>query len=381
MFRSLAVAVSLLLSLAAFADQLAVDELHARVLKATGAERVALEAQLDKACAQKDCVTSRLYWTTDLDEAMRTAQKTGRPILALHLLGHLDEELSCANSRFFRTTLYSDESIASLMRDDFVLYWHSVRPVPRITIEFGDGRKIQQTITGNSAHYLLSPYGRVLDALPGLYSPAEFRAQLVKWTDLNRRIAGRDTRDVDAALRQYHEAQLAEAKARLLQVSRETGVRAMPVRTSAGPISAEAATAITASKAMVDRPVLAAMKLAATMRSVQPSEWETIGAYYAETVQFSRAAIELIRHKQFGDAQPPHGELEALFMNLRSSVAADTIFNECDLHATIHSWFARGEVADLASLNKRIYDELFLTPESDPWLGLKPPTVFSAVSN
>jgi hypothetical protein len=380
MFRVLTIATSLLLSLAAFADQFAVDELHARVLQASGAERAALEAQLDKACAQKDCVTSRLYWTTDFEEAKRTAQQTGRPILVLHLLGHLDEELSCANSRFFRTTLYSDESIASLMRDDFVLYWHSVRPVPKITIEFGDGRKIQQTITGNSAHYLLSPDGRVLDALPGLYSPAEFRAQLVKWTELNRRVAGR--RDADAVLRQYHEQQLAEAKARWLAVSRETGIRAVSSsRKSASPITAEAATAITASKAMVDRPVLAAMKLAATLRSVQPSDWETIGAYEAETVQFSKAAIALIRQKQFGDARPPMGELEALLMNLRSSVAADTIFNECELHATIHSWFARGEVSDLASLNTRVYDELFLTPESDPWLGLKPPTVFSAISN
>jgi len=379
MFRVLTIVISLLLSLAAFADQFAVDELHARVLKATGAERVALEVQLDKACAQKDCVTSRLYWTTDAEEAKRMAQQTGKPIIALYVLGRLDEELSCANSRFFRTTLYSDPSIASLMRDDFVLYWHSVRPVPKITIDFGDGRKIQQTITGNSAHFLLSPDGAVLDALPGMYSPGEFRAQLVKWTELNRRIAGRD--DADAVLRQYHQQQLAEAKARWVAVSRETGIRAMSKRTSAGPITAEAATAITASKAMIDRPVLAAMKMSATLRSMQPSEWETIGAYEAESVQFSPAAIDLIRTKQFGEARPAGGAMEALLMNLKSSVAADTIFNECELHAAIHGWFARGEVTDLATLSKRVYDELFLTPDSDPWLGLKSPTIFTAISN
>ncbi|PYQ25487.1 MAG: hypothetical protein DMF56_27455 [Acidobacteria bacterium] len=380
MFRSLTLAISLLLTAGLFADQLAVDELHARVLEATGAERVALEAQLDKACAQKDCVASRLYWTTDAEEAKRVAQQTGKPILALYVLGRLDEELSCANSRFFRTTLYSDKTIASLMRDDFVLYWHSVRPVPKITIDFGDGRKIQQTITGNSAHFLLSPDGAVLDALPGLYSPAEFRAQLVKWTELNRRIAGRE--DADAVLRRYHQQQFDEAKARWMAVSRETGIRAVSSRKSSAPITAEAATAITASKAMVDRPVLAAMKLAATLRSVQPTEWETIGAYEAETVRFSPAAIELIRKKQFGDdAQPPRGAMEALLMNLKSSVAADTIFNECELHAAVHSWFVRGEVPDLASLSKRVYDELFLTPDSDPWLGLKSPTIFNAISN
>jgi len=379
MFRVLTIAISLLLSfITAFADQHAVDELHARVLQAAGAERAALEAQLDKACAQKDCVTSRLYWTSDLEEAKRTAQQLGRPILALHLLGHLDEELSCANSRFFRTTLYSDESISSLMRDDFVLYWHSVRPVPKITIEFGDGRKIQQTITGNSAHYLLSADGAVLDALPGMYSPQEFRAQLQSWTELARRMAGR--RDAASVLRQYHEQKLAEGKARWMALSQLTGIRVQPVR-KIKSMTAEEATRITASKAMVDRPILASMKTAATLRSLQPSDWEFIGAFEAENVQFSPAAVALIRHKQFGDTPAQPGEMEALLQNLKSSVAADTIFNECELHATVHSWFARNEVKDLDSLNSRVYEELFLTPESDPWLGLKSPTIFTAIAN
>jgi len=370
--------MSLFLAFAASADQFAVDELHARVVKAAGAERAALEAQLDKACAQKDCVTSRLYWYTDFEEAKRAAQQLGRPIVALHLLGRLDEELSCANSRFFRTTLYSDESIAALLRDDFVVYWHSVRPVPRITIEFGDGRKIQQTITGNSAHYLLSSDGAVLDALPGLYSPGEFREQLVRWTELNRRMAGR--RDAADVLRRYHEERLAAAKARWTALLARTGIHVNPYRTVKA-MTAEAATARTMSKARIDTPVLASMQLARTLRAVPPSDWAFIGAFEAESVQFSRGALDLIRQKQFGAAEPKRGEMEALIENLKVSVAGDTLFNECELHATIHSWFAKGEVTDLESLNARVYEELFLTPDSDPWLGLKPPTIFTAIAN
>lgn len=370
MSRVSIIAIVLLIAGAAYADQYAVDQLHARVAKAEGAERIALEAQLDKACAQKDCITSRLYWYTDFEEAKRAAQQTGRPIVVLHLLGRLDEELSCANSRFFRTMLYSDPSIASLLRDDFVLFWHSVRPVPRITIEFGDGRKIQQTITGNSAHYLLSPEGRVLDALPGLYSPAEFRTQLERWKQLHH----------VTDLRTYHAQRAEELKLRWTQLRRATGVRVQPARTPKLMTAAEA-TRITQSKAMVDRPMLAAMQLATTLRALPTSSWELLGAYEAETVRFSEPSLQLIQRKQFGTALPPDGEMEALILNLQASVAGDTIFNECELHATIHRWFAGGEVTDLASLNARVYEELFLTPDSDPWLGLKQPTVFTAIAN
>jgi hypothetical protein len=359
--------ISLLLAVVAFAasaDQFEVDQLYARVKKGE-----ATEAQLDKACAQKDCVASRLYWYTDFEEAKRAAQQTGRPIVALHLLGRLDEELSCANSRFFRTTLYSDESIASLLRDDFILFWHSVRPVPRITIEFGDGRKIQQTITGNSAHYLLAPDGAVLDALPGLYSPAEFREQLVRWSRLHH----------VTDLRGYHAQRIEELKLRWAQLSRASGVRVQPSRTPKA-MTAREATVITQSKARVDRPMLAAMQLATTLRALPTSQWEILGAYEAETVQFSQPSLDLIRRKQFGSAAPASGEMEALIQNLQASVAGDTIFNECELHAAIHGWFARGEVTDLASLNTRVYEELFLTPESDPWLGLKSPTIFTGIA-
>ena len=85
--------------------QLAVDDLHARWTAAPAAERAQLQQTLDKVCAQKDCHASRLFWYTDLNQAKDAARLSGRPILSLHLLGRLDEELSCANSRFFRTLL------------------------------------------------------------------------------------------------------------------------------------------------------------------------------------------------------------------------------------------------------------------------------------
>ena len=135
---------------------------------------------LDAVCAQYDAHTSLLYWFTDLRAALAEARRTGKPVLSLRLLGRLDQALSCANSRFFRRLLYPEPRINEVLRRDFVLHWHSLRPVPKVTIDLGDGRKIEKTLTGNSVHVVLDPRGRVVDALPGLLEPATFLAQLVQ---------------------------------------------------------------------------------------------------------------------------------------------------------------------------------------------------------
>src|SRR4051794_3157865 len=59
------------------------------------------DAAIDRVCRQRDCAWSGLYWYTDLAAAEAAAQREHKPILTLRLLGNLDEELSCANSRFF----------------------------------------------------------------------------------------------------------------------------------------------------------------------------------------------------------------------------------------------------------------------------------------
>jgi hypothetical protein len=136
--------------------------------------------ELDRLCAQKDAHTSLLFWHTDLSSAIAEARRAKKPILSLRLLGRLDEELSCANSRFFRKLLYPQPIINQLLRDHFVLHWQTVRPVPKVTIDFGNGRRVEKTLTGNSAHIVLDPGGRPVDALPGLFSPDVFHALLVR---------------------------------------------------------------------------------------------------------------------------------------------------------------------------------------------------------
>jgi hypothetical protein len=141
----------------------------------TGASR-----ELDRICSQIDAHTALLYWHTDLGAAIAEAKRTRRPILSLRLLGRLDEELSCANSRFFRKLLYPDPQINQMLRTQFVLHWKSVRPVPRVTIDFGGGRRVTRTLTGNSMHVVLDSNGRVADAIPGLVAREIFVEELAR---------------------------------------------------------------------------------------------------------------------------------------------------------------------------------------------------------
>lgn len=313
------------------------------------------DAMLDRECAQKDCRYSGLHWFTDLDEAKAEARRSGKTIISLRLLGRLDEEVSCANSRFFRTILYPDPTIAPLMRENFVLHWQSLRPVPRLTIDLGDGRTIRQTITGNSIHYLLDENGRVLDALPGMVSPAAFRAQLVEWSLLN----------ASTDLERYH----ANALNRLM-LSRErlmiVPTYEVPERPTANQAAQRALT-----KGVLEGPVLTRLNPKLSMREMPQGMWDSISESMKAQVVFSAPALELMKKKQPID--------DATLDQLRTSIAADTVLNQYELHYRIHEWFVNSEVEDLDALNQRVYKELFLTPLDDPWMGLKPPTAFAAL--
>ncbi|MCM3903578.1 MAG: hypothetical protein ND866_17890, partial [Pyrinomonadaceae bacterium] len=148
-----------------------------------------LSAALDAVSQQKDSYVSGLFWYTDADQAKAAAQAAGKPILSLRLLGKLNEEFSCANSRFFRTILYSNAEVSKMLRERFILHWQSVRPAPRVTIDFGDGRKLERTLTGNSIHYILDTNGLPIDALPGLYGPAAFTRSLDRIENIFKELA------------------------------------------------------------------------------------------------------------------------------------------------------------------------------------------------
>lgn len=331
------------------------------------------EAAVDAVAAQRDASASGLYWYTDLGAAVAAAQASGRPILSLRLLGRLDEELSCANSRFFRTVLYPDAEVARTLRQRFVLHWQSERPVPRVTIDMGDGRRLQGTITGNSIHYVLDARGRVVDALPGLYGPRAFLRALFGAEEIARGAAALDGAAWRAFVAGRHRAALGAGVA----------VIAAAPPSSAAPSAAQAAR-LTASKLMVQRPLLRGV-----VADMEPAPSAGAPALAAAVARFapdctlgarSRALLWKKHVLRARAAAVDPGAADEVIASFERVLAEDTARDELQLHPRLHAWFAAGEAGpELQPLDARVYAELFLTPASDPWLGLLPAGTYAAL--
>ena len=323
--------------------------------------------------AQRDADAAGLYWYTDLDQALAAARQTGRPVLSLRLLGRLDEEVSCANSRFFRTILYPDAEVSRLLRERFVLHWQSERPVPRVTIDMGDGRKLEGTITGNSIHYVLDARGRVVDALPGLYAPREFAGLLRGVEGTARAAAAFDDAAFTAAVVAHHRGLL-----RAFDVALPELARAAP---GTVPTAADAAR-LARSKVLVERPLVDAVTLD-KVDTALPGRVASLADRFADAARLDPGSRALLLRKHEARAREhgvAPGDPDRVVARFERSLAEDTAYNEYVLHRQLHAWFVEARAPlTLPVLNARVYAELFLTPASDPWLGLFAPDAYAAL--
>ena len=388
------------------------DETNAKFISAANEqEATALSAELersraavDQVAGQRHATISRLFWYTDLEQAKAAAAESGKPILSLRLLGKLTDEYSCANSRYFRTALYANKAISEVLRERFVLHWQSVRPVPRVTIDFGDGRKLERTITGNSAHYVLTADGKPLDVLPGLYGPQEFLAWLERSEQLVQTYTTEQDEQTRASLvKKYHEERLTAIRENwrsdIEQVAPELlelgyGYDLQQVNTD-GLVYMDALDVAhrALSKARPELPILVAINEnpQKTDRMVTDKLWQRLAELHRRHTHLDDQSIELIGRNSPNpfDAgalsaakRAVEDPLLRLVSSFEDSLALDTVRNEYLLHREIHNWYARGDATgDVDSLNERVYSELFLTPSSDPWLGLAPPDVYTALDN
>jgi len=367
-------------------------------------EWLRLRTALDTIARQRDSYVSKLYWFTDFEQAKAAARANGKPILSLRLLGNLEDELSCANSRFFRTTLYANAQVSGYIRDHFILYWKSVRPVPKVTIDFGDGRKLERTITGNSIHYVLDSDGRIIDALPGLYGAQAFLTGLQQAEAIAIQYATSPAGARNQLLHEYHCARVAAIES---DWSRDLGVvrssteasksLSQPAAFSSGPPSAAIASRSTFSKTQIERPLLHSVFPDQTathtrLESVtDDSTWASIAALHSDEARLDQASRALLLAK--APSALTAGRLTASkilienpvlrqIRNLERSISEDTVRNEYLFHTKIHEWLATEPAAqNLDTFNSKVYAELFLTPDSDPWLGLAQPDVCTALEN
>lgn len=100
--------------------------------------------------------------------------------------------------------LFSRDDVANYINEHFEPVWESVRPVPTVTIDFGNGKKITRTLHGNIATYVCAANGDVVDVVPGIYIPNTYIDRLRDIEKIAKSLpADRDT--ARGALRSYHE--------------------------------------------------------------------------------------------------------------------------------------------------------------------------------
>ncbi len=326
---------------------------------------------LDQICGVRDCSDIRLFWYRDLEAAKAAARAEGKPILSLRLMGWLDDELSCANSRYFRTVFYMDREINELLRQRFVLHWHSVRPVPRVTIDFGDGTRLERTLTGDSIHYVLDSRGRLLEALPGLCGPAAFRNAL---EEAERLAQGAESMDDETFLRLSASRRAAQLAARDADLRRDLESL---VADTAGPAPA-ARDRLTVggnegSKMASERPVLAALSY------VADDQLRELARLRRPSIHLDSASRSFMLRKQ-GVTDPKAAE--KLVDAFETTMALDEVTNEYRTGPAILKRLMDPEVQndfELEAFNQWVYEEVFRTPLSDPWLGLAPEDVYVAL--
>jgi hypothetical protein len=132
--------------------------------------------------------------------------------------------------------------------------------------------------------------------------------------------------------------------------------------------------------ALIERPILRGMSDDPRLLDSigRDAGWSMIAGLHAGDASMDIATRQLMLFKDPSLARNALHTTSAL----ERAVAEDTVRNEYVLRARIHSWLMTTDVSpEVASLNEKIYAELFLTPSWDAWLGLRPAGAYSGIDN
>ena len=107
--------------------------------------------------------------------------------------------------------LFSNQKVADFINNNFEPAWQSVRDVPMVKIDFGNGHVLTRTLHGNVATYVITSEGQVLDIMPGVYEPQTYLDRLGQFVLLGK-YATQSGRRIEELIKNYHERQAAALK-------------------------------------------------------------------------------------------------------------------------------------------------------------------------
>jgi hypothetical protein len=217
--------------------------------------------------------------------------------------------------------LLSDAKVAAYLKENFVLCWNSVRPVPKVTIDFGNGKTLERTIKGNTTFHVCLPDGRVVDSLPGVYHPDDFLLELEE----SRVLAQLSEEEI---LDRHREVQLAQATVDLQEAI---------------------------GKGAVEAPLV---------RVLEPNKPSRLSAQPGEIVDVS--ALPMSFDDYVASYLPGEGSLA------ERAIEADSNSSLTVLRPAVHKWFASlARLPQPAQARGPIYKDILKVDIDDPYLGLK----------
>jgi hypothetical protein len=274
--------------------------------------------------------------------------------------------------------LFSNPEVASFVNDRFVCAWESVRPVPTVDIDFGNGHTLRRTLNGNVVTYLCTPEGKVFDVLPGLHSPEGYLAGLRRALDLletMRASAQLPFRPrllpVASAPEPLPPAEQAEAFERAIAAYHSleaSGVDRLAVFPG-GRVRPAAATF--ASKMAVESPIkvlLSGRPISAEEALRLESEPPALLLPARDPQTASKALLEFPIKRAI--APEPLEDPLAAGLDGKALLEMDTRINERLRKEKVHALLSRAPLRAPREIRDAIYREIFHLDLADPYVGL-----------
>ena len=224
--------------------------------------------------------------------------------------------------------MFSNDQVAGFINQNFEAVWQSVRPVPLVRIDFGNGNVLTRTLHGNVVSLVCDAEGRLLDALPGIYRPDEYLGQLGQLRLLARYVSRLPSTVKDDRVRGYH-CRAADA------ISRGQTPEQFALRARVAPMT----------KAIVESSLEVVLQPASPWQPNNPPTMKTAGSLKLESAE------DVATWK---------------------SLSEDTELNETTRRRQIHEILAGTGMVLPDKVSRRFYKEVLHADLDDPYLGLGP---------
>jgi hypothetical protein len=220
--------------------------------------------------------------------------------------------------------LFSQERVADFINQSFEPVWQSVRPVPIVRIDFGDGNMLTRTLHGNILTSICTPDGLLVDALPGIYTESAYLDRLNVLCAVAKNAQAQPQARRDVLVRAYHRG------------------RAQALKKNAKADQAAALAMLPVTKMVIERPVELAL-LPVQPLPVPPARTK------AEAKPALTAAEDVASWK---------------------ALEEDTQINERTRRLQIHELLAGAGLVRPDKVTRPIYKDVLHADLDDPYLGL-----------